>query len=180
MPDNNSDPPSWAPGASDPPSWINLLRDFSQSTARSDLLQQRRVQTFPSLLNSLAPMISTSILHTTQLSISRGSVDQALADFETDISPWKGPVEWVAADSEHVNFVVKEIVKLTDRVEINQARFADQLIVYPVSCDYTTPLTHNLMQQPAASHSLYIFPSYVLYARQEVARPILISLYPLI
>jgi hypothetical protein len=76
----------------------------------------------------------SNTLHTEQLPTSHVPLDSALTHFETNISPWKNPVEWVAAESEHVNSVVDEIAELTKRSEINQAKFTDQFIVYPVSC----------------------------------------------
>jgi hypothetical protein len=94
---------------------------------------QRAVQSSPGALNSPAQMHSNT-LHTEQLPTSHVPLDDALTHIETNISPWENPLEWVAADSEHVNSVVDEIAELTKRREINQAKFADQFIVYPVSC----------------------------------------------
>jgi hypothetical protein len=164
------------PSAPDSSSRINVLDRVSRPRAGPERLQRQRVLTSPSVLNLPAPMNRTSILHTMD-----ESVDHALADFKANVSPWQNPVEWVAADSEHINSVVQQIAQLTRRVEIHQASFTDQLIVYPVNYGYLMDLAHSLiMQLLTASHSLYIFSSYALRGRQYVGLPILPPFYPLI
>jgi hypothetical protein len=76
-----------------------------------------------------------SALHTKQLPTFNVFFDDTLTDFDLDISPWKKPGEWVVAESEYVNSVVRGVAELTENGEINQARFSEQLIPFPVSCD---------------------------------------------
>jgi hypothetical protein len=98
----------------------------------------QRVQSSPSLLSQPVPMnsIPMTILHTKQLPTFYLSFDDALTAFEPGISPWKKPVDWVVADSKHVNLVVKAVEQLTGNDDIKEAGFLDQFIIYPVSCDY--------------------------------------------
>ncbi|KIM87637.1 hypothetical protein PILCRDRAFT_815214 [Piloderma croceum F 1598] len=93
----------------------------------------QRAQSSPSLLSQSVPMNSVpmSILHTKQLPTFYVYFDDALTTFEPGISPWKKPVDWVAADSKHVNSIVKAIEQLTGNDDLKQAGFPDQFIIYP-------------------------------------------------
>jgi hypothetical protein len=107
---------------------------------RSEHTYQQRVQSSPSVLGQsvLTNSVPVSLLHTKQLPAFCLSFDDALTAFEPGISPWKHPVDWVAADSKHINSVAKAVAQLTENDDINQAGFPDQFIIYPVSCDYLT------------------------------------------
>jgi hypothetical protein len=78
--------------------------------------------------------LALSIIHTDNLPNSHVSTDNALTHFETNISPWKTPAEYIDAEANHVNTIIPEIRMLTGKAEIEQACFNGQPMIYSVSC----------------------------------------------
>jgi len=72
------------------------------------------------------------IIHTTNLPSSTMLLDDELFNFETEISPWTNPTNWIQADTKHINSIIQRSIELTGRFEIEQARFANQDMIYPV------------------------------------------------
>jgi hypothetical protein len=66
--------------------------------------------------------------------ILRRSIDDALANLDTQISPWKNPAEWLHADTTHLNSVVEEILATTGKTEIEQGKFTGVLMIHQVRC----------------------------------------------
>jgi len=56
------------------------------------------------------------------------SLGDVLTKFETEISPWKSPVEWLRADAEHVNSVIQRTVTITKSAEIEHTKVAGAMI----------------------------------------------------
>ena len=61
------------------------------------------------------------------------SPDNALTTFKTDISPWKNPMDYIDAEANHVNTIIQDMRILTGRVEIEQASFMGQPMIFSVS-----------------------------------------------
>lgn len=83
-----------------------------------------------------------STIHTRKLPTSKKTLDDALTDFETNISPWKTPSEYIDAEANYVNNIVHEIQDLTQRVEMEYASF-DQTMIYSRLIAYI--LAHSMM-----------------------------------
>jgi hypothetical protein len=58
------------------------------------------------------------------------SLDYMWTNFETEISPWRHPSEWLQAYASHVNSIIQQIVTVTKTTEIEQAMFAGDMIYY--------------------------------------------------
>jgi hypothetical protein len=185
-----SDPPSFTPGYSDPPSWSNESNDPASWAKRSGIPAQSRFSTEsqewllpnqPSKSSSTIranrptasppPSANLSIIHTANLLDSSTSPDEALTNFETNISPWKTPKEYIEAEATHVNTTLDDISILTGREEIEEARFIDGPMIYSVSCNHQHAFINTTISFIAASYCLHFFPLHALQKRQEVPVP---------
>jgi hypothetical protein len=152
------DPPSWSSQSMDPPSWTKrtgipaqssfstetpdwLIPDRTESTVRANRPSQQRAGTLPGSITTASSLTPTnyssplplSIIHSNKLPNLNIILDDALAEFETNISPWKTPSEYIDAEANRVNTVVQEIRLLTRRDEMEHASFIGQPMVYSVS-----------------------------------------------
>ncbi|KAJ7100527.1 kinase-like domain-containing protein [Mycena epipterygia] len=69
------------------------------------------------------------------LPILRCSIDDALANLDTQISPWENAAEWLHADTTQLSSIVQEIIAVTGKTEIEPGKFPgviiyQRLIVY--------------------------------------------------
>jgi hypothetical protein len=62
-------------------------------------------------------------------------LDHALTNFQTDISPWTCPKDWIDADVSHVTLTIQEFVASTQSAEIEDANFRGNM-VYQVCLSY--------------------------------------------
>ena len=67
------------------------------------------------------------------------SLDDALTNFEINISPWKNPLEWIHADAQYINSIIQGITTLATTTEIVPANFTGQDVIYPV-CSPLSPV----------------------------------------
>lgn len=72
-------------------------------------------------------------VHMTEHSALFDSLDQKLINIDAKASPWTDPVEWIQVDAEHVNSIVQMVADSFQNVEVEQANFAGQVVIYSVS-----------------------------------------------
>jgi len=165
----HSDPPSWSPYSTDPPSWAKRKGIPAQSTFSTEsqnwIEPDQRPKVEPiswaspqragassrsmTTASSLTPTSDflyapPSIIHTKHLPTSNITLDSALTNFDTNISPWKTPSKYIDAEANHVNNIVHEIQSLTGRVEMEYASF-DRTMIYSVSRECRNPLARIII-----------------------------------
>lgn len=74
------------------------------------------------------------------------SLNNTLTSFETTISPWKEPSEWIEADEKNTTLIIQRAVHLLASEDIGQASFAGRVMVYPVSSAYIRPFKHAVIR----------------------------------
>jgi hypothetical protein len=90
------------------------------------------------------------------------SLDYALVNFHTDISPWKSPVEWLDADTSQIINMIHVFAASTNSAEIENANFAGDM-VYPVRSTAAI-FKYVISKLVAASNCLHLCTPYVLHA----------------
>lgn len=106
--------------------------------------------------SSLIPT-SYSAPSSSKLRTSKKFLDDALTHFDTKISPWKTPSEYIDAEADYVSNIVHEIQDPTRRVETEYASFSHTMI-YSVSRKCCSHLTSIIIWPIAASHCLHPGP----------------------
>lgn len=69
--------------------------------------------------------------------LSSVTLDHALTNFDTDISPWKHPHDWNRANAIHVSSIMQRVKSFTGSDEIDKADLGANMI-YPVSFNLST------------------------------------------
>jgi hypothetical protein len=67
--------------------------------------------------------LQTQSFHSTILPNLRVSVYSALTTFETGISPWMRPSEWLDANTRHIRSIFDEIVEFAENPDIKAMTF---------------------------------------------------------
>lgn len=184
------DPPSWSQATRNPTSWANVPGIPAQSKYSTEspnwmLPPPERSATIDSATRSNRPMQNTrsrtlgshmmddsslsyaslSIIHRGKLRNSKTSLDSALSNCENIASPWNNPSEYITAEADYISTILQETRVLTGRVEVEQASFTGQPMIYSVSCHGLDALFQNSkrLQRLIA----YIFAHLMLCADDE-------------
>jgi hypothetical protein len=83
-------------------------------------------------LRSSNSQANTPFIHTAKLPVLKVCLDDALINFKTVVSPWKYPTEWLRANADNVNYIVQDIIALTNSAGLEQAASSVQDLIYPV------------------------------------------------
>jgi hypothetical protein len=157
---NHPDPPSFAPVQStlstESPNWMEPdQRSEVEPVSWASPLSAGASWGSMTTSSSLPPFAPSSTIHISKLRTSKKYLDDALSHFDTNISPWKTPSEYIDAEVDYVSNIVHEIQDPTRRVEIVYAGFG-QTMIYSVSRKCCNPLTSMIIWPIAASHCLHL------------------------
>ena len=76
----------------------------------------------------LAMYFQTELFHRLLLPSFQVSVHSALTTFETKISPWTHPLQWLDANTEHLCSIFHAITHLTQEADIGEISFPETMI----------------------------------------------------
>ena len=75
----------------------------------------------------LAMYFQTELFHRVLLPSLQVSVRSALTTFETKISPWTHPLQWLDANTKHVRSIFHAIILLTQKADIGEMTFPETM-----------------------------------------------------
>ena len=76
----------------------------------------------------LATYFQTEVFHRVLLPSLQVSVCSALTTFETKISPWTHPLQWLDANTKHLCSIFRAIIHLTQETDIGEMSFPETMI----------------------------------------------------
>ena len=76
----------------------------------------------------LAMYFQTGLFHRILLPSLQVSVHSALTTFETKISPWTHPFQWLDANAKHLYSIFRVIIHLTQEADIGEMSFPETMI----------------------------------------------------
>ena len=89
------------------------------------------------------------------------SVYRALTTFETEISPWMQPSEWVDANTKHIHSIFHGIVNLTENADIKAIR-CPATVIFQV-CHFNQVLRiGSFTHRPSAVNGIYYCTQHTL------------------
>ena len=77
---------------------------------------------------SRAIYFQTQLFHRVLLPSLQVSVHSALTTFETKISPWTHPLQWLDANKKHLHSIFRVIIRLTQEADIGEMSFPETMI----------------------------------------------------
>jgi hypothetical protein len=92
----------------------------------------------PYLPNGPAVSIPKRLTHDAWLPNAGIPLDQALSNFDEALSPWKSPLEWINAETSHVQSIANSVLEMTQIDGVEFETLLRPVMIYQVSCNRIT------------------------------------------
>lgn len=89
--------------------------------------------------------------HNTKLPSLDGCFDDAMSQFDIDISPWRDPVEWIQGNTIYINQIIEAVIKVTENSALALAFLSGEGMIYPVSICHAIIRILNLISHFSVS-----------------------------